>query len=226
MHDTKDRLLDAAETLFADSGIAAASLRDITALAEANLAAVNYHFGGKDGLLQAVFDRRLRPVNESRLALLDGFEDAAAGAPLPVAQIVYANLAPAFRSLDEWGEGGQRFMRLVARIMADPSSSIHHAFVRQFDEVRRRFLGALGQSLPQLSATEIERRFHYTLAAMMHTFCWGQHIDCLCPAPREHRDVVLSSLIDFAVGGLGSEPGTTDLEELRRRSAHAAGAVS
>ena len=154
MHDTKDRLLDAAETLFADSGIAAASLRDITALAEANLAAVNYHFGGKDGLLQAVFDRRLRPVNESRLALLDGFEDAAAGAPLPVAQIVYANLAPAFRSLDEWGEGGQRFMRLVARIMADPSSSIHHAFVRQFDEVRRRFLTRLS---PRKNARHVVR---------------------------------------------------------------------
>ncbi len=226
MHDTKDRLLDAAETLFADSGIAAASLRDITALAEANLAAVNYHFGGKDGLLQAVFDRRLRPVNEARLALLDGFEADAGGAPLPLAQIVYANLAPAFRSLDEWGEGGQRFMRLVARIMADPSSSIHHAFVRQFDEVRRRFLGALGQALPELADTEIERRFHYALAAMMHTFCWGQHIECLCPTPREHRDLVLESLIDFAVGGLSADSGTTDLAELRRRGTPVAGAIS
>ena len=226
MQDTKDRLLDAAETLFADSGIAAASLRDITALAEANLAAVNYHFGGKDGLLQAVFDRRLLPVNRARLDLLDSFETAAAGAPLPLAQIVYANLAPAFRSLDDWGEGGQRFMRLVARIMADPSSSIHHAFVRQFDEVRQRFLAAFGRALPNLEAAEIERRFHYTLAAMMHTFCWGPHIECLCPTPREHRDRVLSSLIDYAVGGLRSESGAADLEDLRRRSATIAGAVS
>ena len=57
--NTKDRILDVAETLFADNGFAATSLRDITREAGVNIAAVNYHFGSKDGLLGAVLERRI-----------------------------------------------------------------------------------------------------------------------------------------------------------------------
>jgi len=216
MSDTKTRLLDAAETLFADHGIAETSLRDITAHAEANLAAVNYHFGGKDGLLAAVFDRRLRPVNQERLELLDAFERAAGDGPVPLDQILYANLAPPFRMLDESGERGQRFMRIVARINADPSSSIHEAFLRHFDLIRARFLTALGRALPDLEATEVERRFHYSLAAMFHTFCWGAQIACLCAQPHEHRERVFTSLIEYGVAGLRAPHDGVDLDDLRR----------
>ena len=102
-------------------------------------------------------------------------------------QILYANLAPPFRTLDQLGEAGERFMRIVARINADPSSSIHAVFVRQFDEIRRRYLAALARSLPGLDPDELERRFHYTVAAMVHTFCWGKHIGPL--SVRGHLDV-------------------------------------
>ncbi len=214
MTDTKMRLLDSAETLFAERGIAETSLRDITAHAEANLAAVNYHFGGKDGLLEALFARRFGPVNEERLLLLDGFEAAATGTPLPLEQILYANFAPPFRRIDALGDAGQAFMRVVARINADPSSSIHQTFLRHFDEIRRRFHAALRSSLPELSTTEIERRFHYGIAAMMHTFCWGQHLDCFRIDPTEPRERVLSSLIEYAAAGLRAARGTVDVEAL------------
>ncbi len=216
MTDTKTRLLDAAEALFADHGIAATSLRDITTSAKANLAAVNYHFGGKDGLLEAVFDRRLRPVNRERLALLDAFESAAGAECVPLEQILYANLAPPFRTLEEWGESGQRFMRIVARINADPSSRIHEAFLRHFDVIRTRFLAALGRTLPDLDPTEVERRFHYSLAAMLHTFCWGAQIDCLCAHPSDHRERVFTSLIEYAVAGLQAPRHSIDVDEMRR----------
>ena len=74
--DTKERLLDAAEALFGDRGIAAVSVRDITAQADANIAAVNYHFGGKDALFLAVLNRRMEPLNAERLRLLDLVEAA------------------------------------------------------------------------------------------------------------------------------------------------------
>ena len=77
---TKDRILDAAEGLFAQQGFSATSLRAITAQAGVNLAAVNYHFGSKDGLLEAVFVRRLGPLNDERLALLDEAESTPGGA--------------------------------------------------------------------------------------------------------------------------------------------------
>ena len=54
---TRERLLDVAEELFAEKGIAATSLRTLTTAAETNLAAVHYHFGSKNGLVDAVLDR-------------------------------------------------------------------------------------------------------------------------------------------------------------------------
>src|SRR5471032_2191938 len=69
--DTKTRLLDAAESLFIDAGYEGMSMRLITARADANLAAVNYHFGGKDALIHAMLTRRLDGLNQNRLALLN-----------------------------------------------------------------------------------------------------------------------------------------------------------
>ncbi|MFO7982053.1 MAG: TetR family transcriptional regulator, partial [Desulfuromonadales bacterium] len=69
--DTKERILDAAEGLFAREGFHGTSLRAITTRAAVNLAAVNYHFGSKDTLIEAVFERRLTPLNRLRLQRLD-----------------------------------------------------------------------------------------------------------------------------------------------------------
>ena len=81
---TKERILDAAEALFMEHGFEATSLRVITAAAGVNLAAVNYHFGSKEELFQAVLTRRLDPMNQERVALLDRLErdDRAATARL------------------------------------------------------------------------------------------------------------------------------------------------
>src|SRR5262252_5809342 len=71
---TKDRILDAAEALFMEHGFEATSLRSITAAAGVNLAAVNYHFGSKEELFQAVLTRRLDPMNQERIELLEALE--------------------------------------------------------------------------------------------------------------------------------------------------------
>ena len=69
---TREALIDAAELIFARDGFAGASLREIMRDADANPAAVHYHFGGKDGLLEAVLDRVVEPITTRRLELLDG----------------------------------------------------------------------------------------------------------------------------------------------------------
>jgi len=71
---TRERLLDAAERLLAEHGLAETSVRMITEKAEANVAAVNYHFGSKDDLVRAVFMRRLREIDDMRLQRLDALE--------------------------------------------------------------------------------------------------------------------------------------------------------
>ena len=77
--DTKQRILDVAEQLFADNGFAGTSLRRIIAAAEVNLAAVHYHFRSKESLLEAVLMRRMVPLNDERLALLNQLEQEARG---------------------------------------------------------------------------------------------------------------------------------------------------
>ena len=72
--DTREKLLDAAERLFAEQGFDSTSLRQITSAAGANLAAVNYHFGSKDDLIVEVLDRRIKPMNASASTSLERLE--------------------------------------------------------------------------------------------------------------------------------------------------------
>src|SRR5438874_976468 len=92
---TKERILDVAESLFMEHGFEATSLRSITAAAAANLAAVNYHFGSKEELFEAVLTRRLDPMNQERLDLLTALERDAAPTPVTCEQILSAMFVPA-----------------------------------------------------------------------------------------------------------------------------------
>src|SRR5579864_4688441 len=91
---TKNRILNAAERLFAHDGFEATSLRAITTEANVNLAAVNYHFQSKDALVRAVIGRRMGPVNEKRIAMLDACEAGAGDGPLPLEPLLEAFLRP------------------------------------------------------------------------------------------------------------------------------------
>lgn len=199
--DTKERLIDAAERLFAEQGFARTSLRDITTAAGANLASVNYHFGGKDGLLEAIFDRRLAPVNSERLRVLAAFQAAARPHQPELEQILWAFLAPPFQKMEEWGERGRHFMRIIGRMHSDPRRWADF-FKRQFDPVAETFQAAFAGALPELDPDEVVRRMHYLVGAMAHTFCWGEEICPLAPSEafRTHR--VLSSLVSYAAAGM------------------------
>lgn len=209
--DTKKRLLDAAEQLFAEHGIGGTSLRDITARADANLASVNYHFGGKEGLLEAVFERRVAPVNRRRVLLLEAFEAEAGEAPVAVEKIVWAFLAPPFQKMREWGDGGINFMRIVGRMHSDPTRWSDF-FRRQFEPLTERFEEALREALPELPEDELVRRMHYLVGAMAHTFCWGAKVCPVGPKDGIRPDLVVSSLVRFAAAGLAAPREALDIE--------------
>src|SRR5512134_142774 len=104
--DTKTRILDAAEELFMEHGFEATSLRSLTASAGVNLAAVNYHFGSKEELFQAVLTRRLDPMNLERIDLLTALEKAAAPRPVPCERILGAMLIPPLKLARDHERGG------------------------------------------------------------------------------------------------------------------------
>jgi AcrR family transcriptional regulator len=199
--DTRESLLDAAESLFAEHGIQAASLRMITQRAGANLAAVHYHFGSKEGLVRAVFSRRIKPLNEERLRLLEACNLEADDA---VEQVLTAFLAPLLRRTREARDRTCGFGRLMGRAFAEPSEEVQAVMVEEFGGMLRRFTAALHHVLPQLSEQELLWRFHFVAGAMAHTVGCGnlleQYSRGLCQASS--LDEALGYLISFLSAGL------------------------
>src|SRR3546814_3154877 len=121
---TREAILDTAETLFAQQGHDGTSMRQITSEAGVNLAAVNYHFGSKEALVQAVLKRRLAILNQERLRLLDELETQAAGEPLKPSQIVDAFFGTLLRLAASPDHAGKNFLPLLERTMTDPTGFI------------------------------------------------------------------------------------------------------
>lgn len=167
---TRDALLDAAERLFAEHGVANASLRAITQEADANLAAVHYHFGSKVELVRAVFSRRLGPLNQERLARLERCVEAsrATGEPPDLRCVLAAFVGPVIEMLHA-EKGAPDFARVVGRAFSRPSEGVRSLLLEEFREVKERFWSALGTALPHLDRSDIFWRFQFLIGAMAHT---------------------------------------------------------
>src|SRR5215471_5926289 len=155
---TKEKILDAAEKLFGMNGFDATSLRDITAEAQVNLAAVNYHFQSKEALMESVISRRIQPVNRRRLELLDS-----AGENPTVEQVIGAFLAPVFLETNLGSVPS-----LIGRVLADPGQFLKKLFPEEFAPLTRRFAEAFGRALPDLTPREVAWRMHFMSGSMSH----------------------------------------------------------
>jgi len=163
VQDTKQKILDTAERLFGEQGYDATSLRHIIAEAGVNLAAVHYHFGSKEELLDEVVVRRAGPVNEARIAMLDRLE-AAEGPPV-VEKVLEAFLLPTAEAANRHPQ----FVKLMGRILAE--GLMPAILEKHFQVAGGRFLGALRKALPDLPRDELLWRVHFMFGAMAHTMC-------------------------------------------------------
>ena len=163
---TKDRILDAAEHLFAQQGFDT-SLRDITAAAGVNLAAVNYHFQSKDALVLAVFARRVQPLNEKRLAKLEEFEAAAGGKPVALEDLTRAFLSPMLELLKL--RKGSDAARLVGRMFVEPGDLHERFFKQELAPVADRFRAALRRTLPDEPEVDLFWKFLFAAGVVGHT---------------------------------------------------------
>ena len=158
---TRQKILGAAEALFAERGFAGASLRQVTAAAKVNLAAVNYHFGSKDNLIEEVFRRRLDELSRRRLERLAKLE-AAGNASLET--VLDAFITPALElSLDR--KGGSVFMRVLARAFAEHNSNLRTFLSDNYGYVLKDFAAAFARLLPQLDKQELYWRLDLAVGA-------------------------------------------------------------
>ncbi|MEO8137234.1 MAG: TetR/AcrR family transcriptional regulator [Betaproteobacteria bacterium] len=202
---TQEKILDAAEGLFVEHGFEATGLRQITAGAGVNLAAVNYHFGSKEELFEAVLTRRLDPMNQERVALLDRLETDAGGQPLTCESIIGAMFIPALKLSRDKARGGKNFLRLIGRAYADPAPFIRQFLSRQYAPMITRFKAAFACTLPQLPPRELSWRLHFLMGALSYTLAGTdvlKLISELNPVETENDELLLRRLGPFLVAGL------------------------
>ncbi len=184
---TKNKILDAAESLFADKGFNGTSLREITGLASVNLAAVNYHFGSKKELIKAVMSRymnELSPRLESALLLL------CESSSKPSLHEVFSAFVEPLLHLNEFKENGtSTFLQLLGRGYTDSQGFLRWFLTTQYPNVFSHFTQAVYKAYPELSAEEMFWRLHFTMGTIVFTMSssdalvdiaqndFGQHVD-------------------------------------------------
>jgi len=166
--DTKERILDAAERLFAAHGFAGTSLRAVTKEAGVNLAAVHYHFGTKEDLLRAVLSRIVVPVNRERLRLLGQVEAAAGSDPPSLEGILEAFIAPDLRLIRDLGERGVIITRFLGRSYTEPAEMVQALSREHYEELGQRFMEAFARALPELGQAELYFRFKLVLGVLTY----------------------------------------------------------
>ncbi len=197
--DTKERILDAAEALFAERGFNGTSLRAVTSAAGVNLAAVNYHFGSKEALLHAVLGRRVAPVNEQRVKWLERLEGEAAPGRARVRDILESLLSPALAAIPERiGRG------IAGRIYAEPPDVAGPLLRDLFGDLSERYLAALERALPDLPRPELEWRFQFVIGVMVQVISGTAE---LAPMQGElvglhDHAATLRRMLDFAEAGM------------------------
>lgn len=215
--DTKSRILEATELLFIEFGYEAMSLRQITARAKVNLAAVNYHFGSKEALMQAVLGRRLDPLNTRRLALLTACEERWPQR-LSCEHVLGAMFVPALQMARTPDTGGPAFLRLMGRVYSDPSPFVQNYLLGHYAPVFDRFFEAFSRALPGLPRAELGWRLHFALKALAGVLA-GDDLNNLLPVFTQGKPMndatLLARLTALVVATLnaplpGDEAGALD----------------
>jgi AcrR family transcriptional regulator len=197
---TKERILASAEALFAQRGFEGASLRQLTAAAGVNLAAVNYHFGSKDKLVEEVFKRRLDQLNARRLAAL---KQVIGQSETTLEDVLAAFIRPAL-DLSHDGGGGL-FMRVLARAFAEHDDSLRRFLSDNYGHVMRQFTTEFARLLPHLSKEELYWRIDLVTGALTHAMSGFGIIQRKSDVSETvHREQTAAHLIRFSAAGLSA----------------------
>lgn len=200
----RERILSAGERLFAEHGYAAVGVRAITAAAEVNLGALHYYFGSKESLIEAIFERRVRPIADERLRLLAQCREAD-GAPL-LEQIIESFLRPGLTSGADTAEERLAYQKLRARFPAESEALANRILRNAFNESSSKYIDALVHALPKLSRAEVYWRFHFLLGVNLFTVTNGNRIRELSAGLCDPHDIeqALRHMIPFLAAGFRS----------------------
>lgn len=217
--NTKKRILDTAIQLVAVQGVQNTSIREIAQASDSNVAAVNYHFGSKKGLMEQVLVSIYEPLNSKRVELLKRFESACHPEPVPVKDILEALLRPVVFSA-KGKDGGSLYVRTQQHLSAQPGSESSRFVSSTYDSVAQYFIDALHRVLPEFTRAEIIWRYEFVRSAAIHlmlisdpnsgklrTLTHGSGMIDL-----DDREAVLQELLAFSTYGFSAPPTWNDLQ--------------
>jgi AcrR family transcriptional regulator len=202
--ETRNRIIEVAEGLFAHRSYTAVSMREITAEAGVGLSAINYHFGTKEAMFKAVFLRRARELNRERAKLMEGAEQRANGGVVPLRELLFALLRPGIRwSFDSGGRS--LFVQFLMRCQMDQSSPLHEIFYNDFEHLRR-FIPNFMRVLPELTEQDILWRLHFTLGALHYTITDLKRLDKMSDGTCDitQFEHTLERIVTYAEAGFRS----------------------
>lgn len=203
--ETKDKILDVAESQFAHQGFENTSLRSITAAAEVNLASVNYHFGSKKSLIQAVLERYLcvlmPAVNQKLISLAQSHQETNV-------ELVFECIAEPLLSLNKiHPDGTSTFLRLISRGYIESQGHLRRFISARYGEVLQFFLHSINKALPHISPVEVFWRLHFALGTTVFATSSGDALMDIAQADyHESNDIgrTISRIIRFVSYGLSA----------------------
>src|SRR5258706_200880 len=204
-HETRTRILDVAEELFMLHGFEGTSMRLLTSRAGVNLAAVNYHFGSKDALIEALFRRKLDPMNTARIAQLDRLESE--GRLLAPEAIIRAFVGPSLRHMEDAKGGGRNFIRLLGRTYTEPTKPIRVLIGQLYAPTMERYKSALERALPHMAREELVWRMHFMFGTLAYTLAATDTVQLIAgckPEDRYDARLLEDRLTAFLAAGLGA----------------------
>lgn len=197
--ETKKRMLEVASALLAKHGFDGVSVRDVTHAAKVNVAAVNYHFGSRDGLMARVMEEALRYFNEERMARLEGLEKRFAGKSAPLEEVLEAWLKPLVSAVQRSGWKDAQLAPLIGRILTLPADKVPAEIYQTHEGIDERVRRLLSKTLSPRSVGEISWRMHALLGALAHTLVSPTVSGLLDHASVE---VVMGRFLKFAAAAM------------------------
>jgi len=203
--DTKTRILDVAERLFALAGFKRTSIKRLACAAGVNQAAVNYHFGSKAALIEKVIERRMGPINRQRIQRIEAVRRGAAtqGRRPRAEDLLHAFIAPAF-AMNGSVEGKTYFLTIAGRAVSEPDAAIRTIFVEQIKPPFMLLFQAMREALPDMPEKLLLRRLHLAIGSMNH--CMGLCSVNLLPPdlfpPVDDLESMTDLLLDFVASGM------------------------
>ncbi len=201
---SKLKLLEAAERLIAERGFEGVSVRDVTQAAKANVAAVNYHFGSREGMMGLVMTRVLGPIQQERSARLEVLEKKWGSKAMPLEELVDAMLRPlmVLAKRSEWTD--ERQGALVGRVLSLPVEQLPEALEESLKEFTGRVLKAMAKCIPHLDKEDLAWRLHFVMGAVVQVLVAPGSLQRLTQgvSGAPGSELLLARLMHFAVAGL------------------------